>query len=84
MTYYYWFETEYHYGDYSVPKFALIRGRRGDDGIKERDTEEVILWAAYEDVPGYTGSSDSLETDCEAINAYIEKELGFLPDYEIN
>lgn len=77
--YYYWLNTEYYYGDYSVPKFALIRGERNADGSKNMETEEVILWAAYEDVPG-AETDDNWET----IDAYIEDKLGFVPDYEVN
>lgn len=76
--YYYWFDTDYTYGDYSVPKFALIRGELVD-GEKDRDTEEVILWSSYEDA-----GVDPKSEDWAGIDAYIESELGFLPDYEIN
>lgn len=83
--YYYWIDTDFHYGDFAVPKFALIRGEWGEDG-KDRETEEVILWAADEDVEGLTEAqeSDDMTLAWELIDKYIEKELGFLPDYEIN
>ena len=48
--YYYWLDTEFNYGDFSVPKCALIRGERDEDGEKDRCTEEVIAWTAYEDI----------------------------------
>lgn len=75
---YYWIDTDYVFGDYTVPKFALIRGKMVD-GEKDRDTEEVILWSSYEDA-----GVDPHSEDWYKIDEYIESELGFLPDYEIN
>lgn len=78
---YYWIDTEYNYGDYHDKKFALICGTVDEDGKKDRETEEVILWAAYNDL-GIDPYSDSPEWD--KIDRYIEGKLGFLPDYEVN
>jgi hypothetical protein len=72
----YWLDTEYNYGDFSVPKWALHKVT--DDGCSEEE-DEIILWRAYEDTPGYPES-----TDPEAIDDYIQDELGFLPEYEVN
>jgi hypothetical protein len=82
--YYYWLDNNYYYGDFSVPKFALVRGEL-NEGEKDRETEEVILWAAYESVDGLTEAmaNDDADLMLELIDQYIEKELGFLPEYEI-
>ena len=82
--YYYWLDNNYYYGDFSVPKFALIRGELVD-GEKDREMEEIILWAAYEDVDGLTEAMEAEDADLsqELIDKYIEQELGFLPEYEI-
>lgn len=83
--YYYWLDTNYYYGDYSVPKCALIRGERDEDGEKDRCTEEVIAWTAYEDIGIEVPSEDNQEVSLwEKIDKWIESELGFVPDYEIN
>lgn len=78
--FYYWLDTDYHYGDFSVPKFALTRGELDEEGNKIRDTEEIILWSSYEDL----GIDDISDYDTSLIDKYIYNELGFLPDYEIN
>ena len=80
--YYYWMDTNYCRGDYNVLKFALIRGEIVE-GEKDRTSEEIILWAVYEDVPGYP-EDDNCEDAWNAIDAYIEEKLGFLPEYEVN
>lgn len=82
--YYYWVDPDFHYGDFSVPKFALIRGEWGDEG-KDRETEEVILWAADEDVDGLLEAEEAedMETGWKLIDKYIEQHLGFLPEYEV-
>ena len=84
MNKYYWLDNDFKYGDFSVPKFALIRGELVD-GEKDRETEEVILWAAYEDVDGLAEAFADEDEDqmLELIDKYIEQELGFLPEYEI-
>lgn len=81
MKYYYWLDPEFYYGDFKVPKFALYRMEFSDDtddGV-DRDTEERILWAAYEDL----GIEDLTTADYTEIDKYIEEKLGFLPDYDI-
>ena len=77
--YYYWIDTNYYYGDYAVPKFAVIRGEFTEEGTKDRDTEVVILWAAYEDA-----DINPETADFDQLDAFIESKLGFLPEYEIN
>lgn len=70
----YWLETEYLSGDYSESKWALHKV----DGEKD----EIILWKAYEDTPGY--DPEDVEKSWKAIEDYIKEELGFIPDYEVN
>lgn len=79
MKYYYWLDTDFHYGNFSVPKFALYRMEL-TDGVKDRDTEEIILWAAYEDLEIEDLTTEDL---AEKVDRYIEEKLGFLPDYDI-
>lgn len=80
---YYWLDTEFNYGDFSVPKCALIRGEL-EDGDKDRNSEEVVAWTTYEDI-GIELGEDADENDAETkIDKWIESELGFVPDYEIN
>lgn len=75
--YYYWIDTDYHYGDYSVKKWAMIRGELTEDGEKDRDTEEVIAW-------GEQPYTDDIDEAWRLTDEAIVKELGFLPDYEVN
>ena len=82
--YYYWLDTEFNYGDFSVPKCALIRGERDEDGEKDRNTEEVVAWTTYEDLEIELGE-DADENDTEEkIDKWIESEIGFVPNYEVN
>lgn len=84
--FYYWLDTEFNYGDFSVPKCALIRGERDEDGEKDRSTEEVVAWTAYEDIGVVILSGEDYDEDDteEKIDKWIESELGFIPDFEIN
>ena len=83
---YYWLDTEYNFGDFDVKKCALMRGKRDRNGEKDRDTEEVVAWTAYEDIGIEVPSGE----DCDASDAeeridnWIEEELYFLPEYEVN
>ena len=83
---YYWLNTEYLYGDYSVPKCSIVRGKYDKYGDKDRDTEEVLEWTEYEDI-GITVLSgedfDPNDAD-EKTNSWIREKLYFLPDYEVN
>jgi len=84
--YYYWLDTEFNYGDFNVPKCALIRGERNEDGDKDRNSEEVVAWTTYEDIGVEILSGedyDGNDTE-EKIDKWIESELGFVPEYEIN
>ena len=82
--YYYWLDNNYYYGDFSIQKFALVRGEL-NEGEKDRETEEVIMWVAYESVDGLAEAmaNDDADLMLELIDQYIEKELGYLPEYEI-
>lgn len=73
----YWFDPEYNYGDFSVRKFALYE-------VSDNGDEKIVLWASYDDVPNYPEDPDENLADAwEAIDEYIEEQLGFLPDYEV-
>lgn len=74
---YYWLDTDYHYGDYNVKKWAMIRGRYTEDGEKDRDTEEVIAWGPIPD-------TDDMDEAWRLTDEAITESLGFLPDYEVN
>ena len=81
---YYWLDTEFNYGDFSVPKLAFICGEFDEDGEKDRTSEEVVAWTTCEDL-GIELGEDADENDTEEkIDKWIESELGFVPDYEIN
>lgn len=75
--YYYWLDTEYLFGDYSVKKWALMRGEFTEDGEKDRDTEEVLTWGNIPD-------TDDMDEAWNQIDEAIEAKLGFVPDYEVN
>lgn len=77
---YYWLDTDYHTGDFTVPKFSLIQGEIDEDGQKDRGTEETILICSYADA----GIDPHGDPDWNEFDSIIEKELGFLPEYEIN
>lgn len=82
---YYWMDTDFHYGDFSVHKFALIQGKM-TDGEKNRETEEVILWFPDDGIDGLIEAlkNDDVDLCYELIDKHIAKEIGFIPDYEIN
>lgn len=75
--FYYWVDTNYLFGDYRVKKWALYRGELTEDGKKDRDTEEVVVWDA---VP----ETDDFDEAWRLLDETIESELGFLPDYDVN
>ena len=52
-----------------------------EDGEEDRDTEDVILEFTEEDAGA---DKDADFPEWEKIDAYIESEIGFVPDYEIN
>ena len=82
--FYWWMDTDFHYGDFSVPKFALFCMGYDEDGNKDKDTEDRVICAAYEDVPGFNEADDFTQAQWDAIDAYIISKLGFLPDYDVN
>lgn len=83
--YYYWLDTDFHYGDFNEPKFALFRIDM-PDGVKDKETEQLILWSAYSDLDGYdeAEAAEDYEGACRIIDDYITNSIGFLPDYEVN
>ena len=78
---YYWLQTEFNYGDFSIHKFALHKVTIDENGEED---DEVILWSAYEDIPDIPEDEDDLGGSWSAIDSYIESELGFLPEYQVN
>lgn len=77
---YWWIDTDYHHGDFNDKKFALIHGDRDENGAKDRETEEVVLWASYKDLGIKDDDTDAWDIiDCEILG-----KLGYVPDYEIN
>ena len=86
--YYYWIDTDYHYGDFSVSKFACFRGEIVNEE-KDRNSEECLFWEEYKNLDGYDecvtgyGEGDA-ERAWKLIDEYIKNKLGFLPDYEVN
>lgn len=79
----YWLDTDFtqENGDLSRPKYALKKVTVDEDGDEE---EETILWGFWEDVPGYGDENTNPDDIDKALETIIVKELGFLPDYEIN
>lgn len=77
---YYWLDTMPTWTT-KTGALALICGEYNDDGQKDRESEKVILNFTEEDI-GADRDADYPEWD--KIDAYIKKELGFLPDYEVN
>lgn len=75
--YYYWIDTTYYCGDYSVNAWALYRGELTADGEKDRDTEEVMVW-------GKAPETDDIAEAWELTDKAIKDALGFVPDYEVN
>ena len=80
--YYYWFDTDYNYGDFCNPKWALFRGEYDENRKKDRTTEEVILWGAWDDFDG--DDEEHIDVRWDDVDNYIERTLGFLPEYEVN
>ena len=81
-------DTEYYYWVdlYSTESFTLYKGRLDENGEKDRDAEEEILSCRYENinVNPLPDDDEEREENWRKIDSYIEKELGFLPDYEVN
>jgi hypothetical protein len=81
-SYKYWLNTDFHYGDYNLSAWALMK--------KDLETGEsdIAVWNYDEDTPNFPipeeGEQIDIDAAWDAIDAYITKKLGFLPDYEIN
>ena len=73
---YYYVDTDYFFGNFFEPKWALICGELGEDGEKDVSTEEVVMWRKWEQGEG--------DLDFEELESAMTEELGFVPDYEIN
>ena len=71
---------------YNNESITLYKGRLDDEGKKDRDTEEEILSCRYSDIDvnPLPETDDEREEGWKKIDAYIEEQLGFLPDYEVN
>ena len=84
--FYWWVDTDFCFEDFSVPKFALYCMEKNENNHKDRDTEELVFWAAYADVPGYdeAAENDGIQRQWDTIDAYIASKIGFLPEYDIN
>lgn len=79
---YYWLDTSYYHGDYSVRKFALIRGYFDENGEKDRSTEKAVVRGEYDDLDLEDRDEDE---DCyDAIDDYIRGKIGCVPDYEVD
>ena len=66
--------------------FTLYKGKLDENGEKDRDTEEEVLSCRYKDIDvnPITDNDKEREEGWKKIDAYIEEQLGFLPDYEVN
>lgn len=84
--YYYWLDTTETWNPEPTGEVIMIRGKYDEDGEKDRDTEEEILkFNVYTDAGvDKVREKEYGEVQWEPVDAYIEKELGFLPDYEVN
>ena len=84
MTENYWIDTGYVYGDYSVPKIAIMKSIYDEEG--EIVSVTVIDWIAYKDLGIATDadSADFIDDNWEKVDAWITSTLGFLPQYEVN
>lgn len=71
---------------YSTEVFTLYKGKLDENGEKDRDTEEEVLSCRYDDIDvnPIPDSDEEREGNWKKIDAYIEEQLGFLPDYEVN
>ena len=73
----YWLDPNFYYGDFAIPKFALHEVSFDEDGD---EVDNIILWACWHDFPNF---DDDLAFAWDTLDSFIEKELGFLPDYEV-
>lgn len=79
--FYFWMDTEFHSGDYSVPKWAF-HCREEKTGV-----DQVILWGAYQDLSTYDperGEDQDWDAFWSEIDQIIENELGYCPQYDAN
>ena len=80
--YYFWLNTDFLFGDYSIPKWAF-HCRDEKTGV-----DEVILWGAYQDLNAYNPELEESEQDgdeiWDEIDQIIESELGYCPLYDVN
>ena len=73
---YYWLDLNYNGED----AFALWRGFFDADGEKDRLTEKVLCNAKFADLGV---DAEDLAYFWDTVDAYIEEEIGFCPEYEV-
>ena len=84
--YYYWMDTTESWNPKPVGDVILYRGEYNEDGEKDRDNEEEILaFNIYNDAGvDIVKEKEFGDLQDDIIYDYIERELGFVPDYEVN
>lgn len=78
---YYWLDTTETWNSPRKGEMILIRGQYNEDGEKDRDTEEEVLKFTEADCGIVPGDDDKA---WKKVDAYIESQLGYMIDYEIN
>lgn len=79
--FYFWMDTDFHFGDYSVPKWGF-HCREEKTGV-----DKVILWGAYQDLSEYDperGEDQDWDAIWSNIDQIIENDLGYSPPYDVN
>lgn len=77
--YYYWLDFNEAAG-----KAVLYRMEYDADGRKDPETEEPVYSKYMEDIGGFMeAEAEDVDRAYEILDADIEKELGFLPEYEV-
>ena len=76
---YYWLDM-----DSADNRIHLYSGYRGEDGKKQRETEEDAIVFDHGLGRNYRWTDEQVNEYYNWMDEIMEKVLGFLPDYEIN
>ena len=76
--FYYWLDLE-------DEEFVLYEGQYDEDGEKDRESEDAILWCRYAelDINPYPSTDEERKESYDKIDEYIENQLDYIPDYEV-
>ena len=78
-------EQLYYWIDMEDEELVLYEGQYDEDGEKNRDSEDAVLWCRYSEigVNPHPETDEELAGNWNKIDEYIESQLDYVPEYEV-